>query len=107
MGGRIPLLRTMAIDIHSRVDEGVIVGNAESTVHFLDNLVLLVSSQQAFQHALDWFIAVYGQAGMKNSTKNIEALCPLQAKARVYAASERQCTTADGGVQMLRGGIFD
>jgi len=40
---------------------------------FSDDVVLLASLQQAFQHALDRFSAACDRAGMKNITKNTEA----------------------------------
>jgi len=50
---------------------------------FADDLVLLTSSQQGLQHALDQFSAACDQARMKISTKNTEVLFSLQTKGSV------------------------
>jgi len=63
------------IDSHSRVDKGVTVVVGGSTVLFTDDLVLLASSQQGLQHALDRFSAAYNRARMKISAKKTEVLC--------------------------------
>ena len=66
-----PQVRTTAVDSHSWVDEGV--ENCRiNCLLFSDDVVLLASLQQGFQHELDHFSAACNQAGMKNSTKNTE-----------------------------------
>ena len=85
------------IDSHSRVDEGVTVGSC------MINLLLLASSEQDLQHALDQFSAACDQAVMKTSTKH-RAIMFLQKPKVVYAASERQYTAAGGEVQVPWGG---
>jgi len=63
------------IDSHSRVDESVTVGNCRiNRLLFADDLILLASSQQSIQHALDRFCAACDRARMKISTKNTEVL---------------------------------
>jgi len=63
-------------DSHSRVDEGVAVGSCRiSRLLFVNDLVLLASSQQSPQHALHRFSATCDRVGMKISTKNTEILC--------------------------------
>jgi len=65
------------IDSHSRVEEGVTsVSCRMNRLRFADGLVLLASSQQGLQHALDRFSAACDRAKMKISTKNTEVLCP-------------------------------
>jgi len=64
------------IDSYSRVDEGVTAGSCRiNQLHFADDLVLLASSQQCLQHALDRFSAACDRAGMKINTKYTEVLC--------------------------------
>jgi len=66
---------------------------------FWDDLVLIASSQQSLQHALDRFSAACDRAGMKINTENTEVLCLSSTQGSVaYAASERQYT-AGGEVQ--------
>jgi len=63
------------LDSHSRVDEGVTVGSGRiNRLLFARNLILLVSSQQSIQHALDRFSAACDRARMKVSTKNTKVL---------------------------------
>jgi len=63
------------IDSHSRVDEGVTVGSCRiNHTLYADELVLVVSSQQSLQHALDRFSAACDRAGMKINSKNIGVL---------------------------------
>jgi len=63
------------IDSHSRVNEGA-AGESCRTNRLLyaDELVLLASSQQSLQHALDRFSAAFDRAGMEINTKNTEVL---------------------------------
>jgi len=64
------------IDSHSRVEDCVTVGSCRIIrLLFADDLVLLASSQQDLQHALDRFSAACDRAGMKISTKKTEELC--------------------------------
>ena len=64
------------IDSHSRVDEGVTVGSCRiNRLLFADDLVLLASSRQGLQHALDRFSTPCDRAGMKISTKETDVLC--------------------------------
>jgi len=58
-------------------------GAAGSTVYFCRRLVLLASSKQGPQHALDRFSAACDRARMKISTKNTEVLC--------ISTNARQC----------------
>ena len=61
------------IDSHSRVDEGVTVGSCRiNRLLFVDNFMLLESSQRRLQHPLDRFSAVYDRCGMKISAKQTE-----------------------------------
>jgi len=61
---------------HSEIDEGVTVGSCMiNRLLLVDDLVLLASSQQRLQYALDRFSAVCGQAGMKITTEKAEVLC--------------------------------
>jgi len=79
-------------DTHSRVDEGVGVGSCRiNRLLFADNLVLLASSQQSLQHALDRFSAACHRAGMKISTKNTE-LC--------RSTNPRQCMLQVSGTTL-------
>jgi len=67
------------IDSHSRVEEGVTsVSCRMNRLLFADGLVLLASSQQGLQHALDRFSAACDRAKMKISAKNTEVLCQKQ-----------------------------
>jgi len=62
--------------IDRQVDEGAAVGSCSiNRLLFAGDLVLLVSSQQGLQHALDRFSAACNRSGMKISTKNTEVLC--------------------------------
>ena len=71
-------------DSYSRVDEGVTAGNCRiNRLLFADDLVLLISSQQSLQHALDRFSSACDRAGMNINTKNTEGLC--------LSANPRQC----------------
>jgi len=64
------------IDSHNRVDKGVTVGNCIThPLSFANDLVLLATSQQALQNALDRFSAVCIQAGTKISPKMTDVLC--------------------------------
>jgi len=61
------------IDSHSRVEVGVTAGSCRiNHLVFADDLVLLASSQQGLQHALDRFSAASDRAGMKINTKKTE-----------------------------------
>jgi len=72
------------IDSHNRVEEDVTVGSCRiNCLPFVDDLVLLASCQQVYQHALDRFSAACDRAGMKISTKNTEVLC--------LSTNPRQC----------------
>jgi len=72
------------IDSHSRVDEGVTVGSYRiNRLLFADGLVLLASSQQSRQHALDRFSGACDRAGMKINTTNTEVL--------YLSTNSRQC----------------
>ena len=72
------------IDTHSRVDGGVTVGACRiNRLLFADDLVLLTSSQQSLQHALDRFSAACNQTRLKIITKNTEVLC--------LSTNPRQC----------------
>jgi len=42
---------------------------------FVDNLVLLASSEQGLQDEFDWFSAACNQTGMKISTKQTKIFC--------------------------------
>jgi len=61
------------MDSQSGVEEGVTAVSCRiNRLLFADNLVLLASSQQGLQHALDRFSAVCNCAETKISTKNTE-----------------------------------
>ena len=63
------------IDMHSRVDEGVTIGDCNiSRLLFADDLVLLASSESGLQCALNKFAATCDTAGMKISTSKTEIL---------------------------------
>ena len=73
--------------------------------------MLLASSQQGLQHALDRFSAACDRTGMKITTKKTEVLCYVSLETQgsdVYATSERQYTATGGEVQVvyLRGGTW-
>ena len=92
------------IDSYSRVDEGVTsVSCRINHLLFADDLVLLASSQQCLQHALDRFSAACDRAGRKIYTKYTEVLSLCKPKA-VYAASEWHYTGGGEEVQAPRGG---
>jgi len=70
------VVHTNGIDSHSRVDEGVTAGSCRiNRLLFASDLVLLASSQQSLQHALDRFSAACGQVGMETSTTMTVILC--------------------------------
>jgi len=82
----------------SHFDEGVAVGSCRiNRLLFADDLVLLASSEQRLQHALDRFAAAYDRAGIKVSTKNTRVLslsinprqCVLQASDNTLQQVER------------------
>ena len=68
-GGCAPPVYMKWIDSHSRVVEGVTVGSCKNNrLLFVNDLVLLASSEQGLQHALDRFGAACHQAGIKIGT---------------------------------------
>ena len=72
------------VDSCSRVDEDVTAGSYRiNRLLVADDLVMLASSQQCLQHALDRFSAACDRAGTKISTKNTEVLC--------LSTNPRQC----------------
>jgi len=77
----------------------------ELNICFADDLVLLVSSEQGLQYALDRCAAAYDQAGMKISTKIIRLSISPETKA-VYAASKWQYIAAVQKVHVSFGGIY-
>ena len=101
-GGRAPR-------IDRRVNEGVSIGSC--MIHrmlFANGLVLLASSEQGLQNALDRFSAAWDQAGMKIRAKKTEVLCHQKQRAVNAAGKGRGKYTAAGGeVQVLWGGIHE
>jgi len=90
------------IDSHSRVEEGVTsVSCRMNRLLFADGLVLLASSQQGLQHALDRFSAACDRAKMKISAKNTEVLCQKQ-----YMLQVSGIHWVGGEIQVHRGGIY-
>jgi len=73
------------IDGHSRVKVGSCRINC---LLFLNDLVLLASSEQGVQHVLDRFSAACNQAGMKISAKKRDVMY-LQKPRAGYAASSQ------------------
>ena len=67
-------------------------------------MLLLASSEQVLQHALDRFSAGCCQVGMKISTKKTRCYVSPETQVCVYAATKRQCTAARGRVQEPCGG---
>jgi len=64
------------IDSHSRVDKDVTVWSSRiDCLLFVDDLVLLTSSEQGLQHSFDQFSAACYKTGMKISTKKTDAFC--------------------------------
>jgi len=62
-------------DSQSGVDEVITVGSCSiKRLRFAYYLVLLATSEQRLQHALDRFSAGYDHAGMKISTEKTDAL---------------------------------
>jgi len=61
---------------HSRVDEDVTVGNCRNYPLLVANdLMLLATSQQGRQNALDWSSAACIQVGTKINPKQTDVLC--------------------------------
>jgi len=56
------------IDSHSRVDEGVTVVSCRINRLLFDDLVLLASSQQSLQHALDRLSGACDRTEMRINT---------------------------------------
>jgi len=83
------------------VDEVTVGGCGISCLLYVDDFVLLASSEQGHQHGLNWFSAVCNQARMKFSTKNDWGNLSLQKPKEVYPVSERQYTAAGRDVQAL------
>ena len=77
---------------------------AGSTVCFLWTIP---SYERDLELPLFRFSATCDQGGMKTSTKRTEDIMSLQKPKVVYAASERQGTTAVGEVQVTWGGIHE
>jgi len=66
------------IDSHSRVDEGVIVGNSRTCpLLFANDSVLLQTSKQGLKNAFDRFSAACIQAGT-NASQDAQKQCILQ-----------------------------
>ena len=58
------------LDSHSQVDKWATVGSCKiSRLLLANDLVQLAPSKHGLQHALDWFVAVCDQAGMKLALK--------------------------------------
>jgi len=69
---------------HSRVDEGVAVWSYRiNRLLVADDSVLLASSQQSLQNALDRFSAAYDRAGMKSTLKIPRYYVSLQTQGSV------------------------
>jgi len=73
---------------------------------FADDLVLLASSQQVFQHALDRF-ATCNQTGVKISTNTDRGTSSLQKPKTVHAASKPHYSAAGEEVQVPWGSIHE
>jgi len=64
------------MDSHSRIDESLAGGGCKiNRLVSVQDFVLLESSEQRLQHALERFAAAYDEVGTKISTKRSEVLC--------------------------------
>ena len=83
------------MDKLSQIDECVTIGKCKiSRLLFVDDLVLLVSSESGLQHALNGFAAACDIAGIKISTSKLEVLHllknPVQSSLQVGGVSSKQ-----------------